>query len=199
MAQDPLFRIEADGRHTEVVLREDLLKTGQKDPYPKLEGIPAGDSEISVNLEVKGLLARHGREAYLRKRTGQRCHCLDPQTGEADVDCPTCSGLGYVYLDHVVRIFKVISTRQVSGAYRKEIAPFGVIAIDETVYYVETPSIRPSIHDWVVEVITDAKGKIVRPPLIERAVDVNDVVDLRENYGQLAFWALLCRKVGIGK
>lgn len=162
------------------------------------EGIE-GLEEISVKDEVRSLMARHGREAYLRKRTDQKCRCLDPITEEADVDCPTCSGLGFVYLDHKIRTFKHIITRQVSGSYRKDVAPFGVIGVDEAVMYVETTGINPSIHDWVVEVITDSLGKVDYPAKIERVYDVNDVVDWRENYGQRAFWGLRCRSVALGK
>lgn len=155
--------------------------------------------EISIKDEIRALIARHGREAYLRKRTDQKCRCMDPITEEADVDCPTCSGLGYVYLDHKIKFYKHIITRAVAGAYRKDVAPFGVVATDEAVMYIEAPGLNPSVHDWLVEVRTDELGKVDYPAKIERAYDVNDVVDYRENYGQIAYWALRTRSVALGK
>jgi hypothetical protein len=155
--------------------------------------------ELSVSEEIKDLIERHGREGYLRKKTNQRCRCIDPLTGDPEMDCPTCSSTGYVYLDHKIYLFRHVVTRPVSGAYRKDIAPFGILMPEEVVFYIQTAGINPSAHDWVVEVITGADGKVIDPPLIERCHDVNEVYDLRENHGVVAFWTLRTRKIELGK
>jgi len=157
------------------------------------------DNGISIAQEIASIIARHGRQGYLRKKTEQKCRCLSPITGEADVDCPTCSSTGYVYLDHRIRLFRHVVTRAMSGAHRKDMSPFGVLAVDEAVVYVQHDNLFPSIHDWVIEVITDEKGDIKPPPLIERIYDIAEIYDLREDYGQVAYYALRCRKIEIGK
>lgn len=157
------------------------------------------DNGISIEQEIRSLIARHGREVYLRSRTEQKCRCYDPITEEADVDCPTCAGYGFSYKDTKVRAFKYLVSFPTSAAYRKFIADFGVMGVDEVVFYIETKTISPSINDSIIEVITDTKGLVKPPLLIERIHSINQVVDLRENYGQLAYWALRCRKNGLGK
>lgn len=155
--------------------------------------------EISVHDEIHELIADHGREVYLRKRTNQKCRCADSITGEAKIDCPTCSGLGYVYLDYKVLAFKYLNTIPPSGAYRKMQATFGVMGTDETIFYIEHLGIYPSIHDCIIEVITDTDGTVSAPPLIERIHSINQIDDLRENHGQVAYWSLRCRRLDTGK
>lgn len=195
---DPFQPIDDEGRSYQDRLRSQYLGGGTEDAFPSEEALST-DGELVVKDEIRPLIARHGRQVYIRKRTSQRCSCRDPITGEASVDCSLCSSMGWVYLDHLSRAMKDSSTRPVSGSYRKTPTPFGLVSVDEVVIYLETTGINPSIHDWIIEVITDELGNVKRPPKIERIYDVNEVVDLRENYGQIAYWAVRARLIVLGK
>lgn len=195
---DPFEPLKPDGTDPRDQIRTANLTGKNPDPYFGLAGT-SSDGEISVLEEIRALIKDHGREVFLRKRTGQRCRCFDPITEEPEVDCPTCSGYGYVYLDHRVKGFKYLVSFPTSAAYRKFIAEFGVMGTDEVIFYIEAPKLQPSLHDVVVEVITDEYGKVKRPLLIERLHDVNQVVDLRENKGRISYWALRTRRKDLGK
>jgi len=160
-----------------------------------------GRESLIMKDELAELLWDHGREVFLRQKTGQRCVCWDPRVREADPNCPSCSSTGWLYVDKRIRTYKRIPTEPTAGAYRKNPINIGILAVDESVFYLEniTQVVHPSVHDWVVECVTSVCGELVRPYKIERAWSVNEVIDYRERCSTLSYYALRCRRIEVSK
>lgn len=163
------------------------------------EEIPNNADDISTYNGIKEIIDSQGRDMYLRRRTDQKCRCFDPVTEESNINCSTCSGLGLVYKDKRVRAFRYVVSFPTSAAYRSFQAPWGLMGMDEVIFFIYDKTVHPSISDQMVEVVTDTEGNVNRPPLIERISEINQVDDKRDTFGQLQYWALKCRKASLGK
>jgi hypothetical protein len=161
---------------------------------------PTADN-VNISEQLRELLVEHGREIFVRQKTLQRCSCWNEDQKEADLECASCSGFGWVYVDKRALAFKRIPTQPTGGAYRLNTTPVGMVSVDEAVFYMETitQKVYPSVHDWIVECRTKTDGSLHQPYLIERAWDVNEVVDLREFHSNLSYYTLRCRRVVYGK
>lgn len=155
--------------------------------------------EPSMKEEIRDLLSEYGREAFLRQKTDQRCDCWDEVKKESDPECPSCSNTGWVYLDYKVVVYKLPITQSRSGAYRRRDASPGILHTEEASFYMSEDNIHPSIHDWIVECRTKDDGTLDPPYDIQRIWEVNEVIDYRDNKGNLAFYEVRVKKLATGK
>jgi len=150
---------------------------------------------IDIQKEIQDLLSVYGREVFLRQKTNQKSSPFAD-----DLESPTSSTLGFVYVDTKIIAYKRIPTEPTAGSYRTIPAGPGFMEVDEALFYFTTTSVFPSVHDWVLEVRNnDTTGKMSQPYDIQRAWDVNQVVDIRDNYGKLAYYMIRSRRVELGK
>jgi len=152
--------------------------------------------------ELSDFLDERGYEAFLRQKGTQRCHCWDELTKTFDRECPSCGSFGYTYTDKKIRTRKSFNTTSTYGAYRTILTPMGESTVDEATFYFESitqTDVNPSTNDWIVECKTKADGTLWAPYLIERAWSINEVQDLRDQTGQLSFFAARCRRLAFGK
>lgn len=151
--------------------------------------------------ELKELLDDHGREMFLRQKTDQRCSCYNPATLEADRDCPSCTGFGWVYTDRKILAYRSTTTEPRSGSYRRRQSDLGAVLVDEGSVYFEkkTQSRNPTPHDWILECLTDSHGKLWQPYKILTIWDVNEVTDNREHHSQFSYFSCRVRRLAFGK
>lgn len=156
---------------------------------------------FEMDVELREFLNTHGRYAFLRQATPQLSSTKDDDTGESDIEDPATSSLGYRYVDRKILTYRWAPTQPTGGAYRLNTTNFGAISVDESVFYVDTLNscIHPSVHDQIVECITDRKGYLVQPYKIQRLWQVNEVIDYRELGGNIAYYAMRCRRVEVAK
>jgi len=163
----------------------------------------AFEGSIDLKQELSDLLKSEGRQMFLRQKRGtQRCACWNDLTKEGDRECPRCSGFGWPYVDKKIWARIEVATQPTSGAYRNPPGAPGFSFVDEYVVYFEQTSqtnVNASVNDWIVECKTKTDGTLWPPYKIERVWDVNEVIDYRENKGQFSFYALRCRRLGLGK
>jgi len=168
------------------------------DPITNWPGIDISDGSIDLRTEMASLLNDHGHYVYLRTSTGQHCSCVDEHTGEADPDCPFCTGEGWHYEDHKVLARKTILTDPMTAAFLNKVAPQGRVSVSDQVFWVKYDK-KPSRLDKILEVSLDTDGEPEVPRRIEIMWEINWSQDFRDKWGRVEFWGCWVHNTGLTK
>ena len=128
---------------------------------------------------AKGVIGMFRRARLDANGKKVKCPCRDTITDEPDKDfyCRTCIGLGYLWDERELVYYKSDDT------LRKT---------DEMFFYVEY-FVRPSIGDYIVELIRDAEGVITPPGMREKLYRIIEAEPFRSDVGRIEYWR--CRTV----
>lgn len=163
---------------------------------------PEGDSlgaEIDLRQEIATILENRGHYVYLRRATDRRCSCF--QNGEAQIDCPYCTGTGWYYEDTLYKARKMPLTDPVVAALLEQRSPIGLIGSAQFVFWFgHEVDPAPSRRDSILEVrLNETTGLPIRAVDIEARWEIGQIQGYRDQGGRIEFWACWVREGALGK
>jgi hypothetical protein len=112
-----------------------------------------------------------------------------PQYQDNSSVCDKCMGTGHRYTDRIVKTYSY----QTSRAFDR-LTNIGVLSNNTEIYVFEGDA-YPKNTDFVLELDSDETTRIPRQPFaITRMMKINDVQDLREIDGTIAYWRCFVTK-----
>jgi hypothetical protein len=165
---------------------------------------PEGDSlaaDIDLRAQIVELLQNRGHYVFHRKAKDRRCGCFNDVIREAKIDCPYCTGTGWLYADQKRKARKMPITDPVVAALLERSTAIGKVAISQFVFFLEhDPDWAPSLRDLILEVtLNEETGEPVKPYNIETTWDIGQVYDARDKHGRVEFWTVWVRRGALGK
>lgn len=161
----------------------------------------ASNADIDMSAEMATLLKNRGHYVYLRRAHDRRCGCWNEVLRESDIDCPFCTGTGWLYHDELHKARRMLVTDPGVAAMLETRAPVGLVAAATFVFWFGMDvNPGPGKRDLILEVtLSQSTGLPLQAVHIERIWNIGQVYPLRDQGGNIEFWACWVREGGLGK
>jgi hypothetical protein len=165
---------------------------------------PSGDElvyDIDLRLEMEDILAKRGHYVFLRRTQTRRCGCWNEHTREADIDCPYCTGTGWMYKDELHLARRMPVTDPTVAAILEWRMDFGFLGTATYIFWFgHDVNPAPSRRDTILEVRLDPDtGQPVKAYQIEAQWSIGQVHGFRDKGGRVEYWACWVREGSLGK
>lgn len=165
---------------------------------------PSGDSlagEIDLRSEIAGIMQRRGHKVFLRRSQDRRCGCWRPAYREADINCPYCTGTGWMYRDELHLARKMPVTDPTVAAILEWRKQFGLYGSAQFIFWFgHDVNPGPSRRDAILEVKLDPNtGEPTKAYKIEAQWSIGQVQGFRDKGGRIEYWACWVREGSLGK
>lgn len=156
-------------------------------------------NDVDLRNEMQTIMRVHGHWGLLRRRIKDRhCSCWDPVNQEARLDCKTCLGSGYAFVDCLIRM------RKQSSSALEAPSPAGRISETTARIWVQH-KVKPDRGDFIAELAQDPESNLrsfqiqaVVPFSVTKMYDIQDVVEMREFGGRVEFFTILVEEADFG-
>ena len=173
-------------------------KAGQSFQSINPEGSQLPDM-IDIREEIGEVLQNRGHNVFVRRADDRRCGCWNEVTRESQIDCPHCTGTGWLYSDFLYKARKMSLTDPVVGALLQRRRAIGLTGVPQFIFWLEKDA-KPSIRDQILEVTLDEDtGLPIRAYNIETIWNIGLIQDFRDKNGRIEFWGCWVRKGALGK
>lgn len=153
------------------------------------------DWELLMGSSMIDMLDKYGHILALRQAVpGGLCSCIDPVTGHIVSECKDCNGTGNLFADQLGKGRLYLPRPEIGN---EQDSPLGFTASPGPVAIIE-PEISPKRNDYLLELVLDSNGDLIRPPKIQRVYDVQNVYTLRDIDGKIAFYQIKLEEVAWG-
>lgn len=116
----------------------------------------------------------------LRRGTGLKCRCLDPVTGDARPNCPTCGGTGEQFVLVPVKAVKQLGSTPEAYPFARQQTDVGKISVPAYRFYLPAGT-KVSFGDELWEVAWDQSGRPVDLICVYRITVPDPLMVGREN------------------
>jgi hypothetical protein len=165
---------------------------------------PSGDElagDIDLREEIAGILSRRGHYVFLRRSQDRRCGCWRPTFREADINCPYCTGTGWMYRDELHLARRMPVTDPTVAALLERRRRFGFHGSSQFIFWFgHDVDPGPSRRDTILEVKLDPNtGMPTKGYVIEAQWSIGQVHSFRDKGGRIEYWACWVREGSLGK